>query len=182
MELAGSTTIRKTSSILPSPWYKPSLQGYHHWDVNTYWNANEQMPKGWATLVWLLGISILFCNQMWDVCVCLTFPKQWRHFSFQFSVWISIWNMLCLANTLKFKHCCSVYKTPAGIARLSCLIGGLSHRSSTKHVLVSFDASYGYSTVPCASELRRLGHPSQVSVVFPLPQLLDGGLYASVIY
>lgn len=58
----------------------------------------------------------------------------------------------------------------------------LSHRTSIKHVLVSFDASYGYFTVPSASELKRLGHPSQVSVAFSLPQLLDGGLYASVIY
>lgn len=71
---------------------------------------------------------------------------------------------------------------PAGIAGLSCLIGGLSQRSSIKHVLASFDASYGYFTVPWASERRRLGDPSRVSVAFSLPRLLDGGLHASIIY
>ena len=90
--------------------------------------------------------------------------------------------MLCLANKVGFKHNSAHYKMPAGIAGLSCLIGDLSHRRSIKHVLVSFDASCGYFTVPWASELRRLGHPSQVSVVFSLPQLLDGGVYASIIY
>lgn len=36
--------------------------------------------------------------------------------------------------------------------------------------------------MPWPKELWRLGHPLKVSVAFSLPQLLYGGLYASVIY
>lgn len=90
--------------------------------------------------------------------------------------------MLFLAKKVGFIHNCPRYRMPTGIAGLSCLIGSLSHRSSVKHVRVSSDASCGYFTVPWASELRRLGHPSQVAVVFSLPQLVNGGLYASIIH
>jgi len=91
-------------------------------------------------------------------------------------------NLLCLANKLGFKHNCAHYKMPANIAGLACLIGGVSHRRSINQVLVSFDASCGCFTVPWASDLRRLGHPSHASIVFSLPQFLDGGLHASIIY